>query len=300
MSADFDKVNSTYEPYSQEPEYVEANRGMLESLELDSIRQVLDLACGTGLLSDLLLQMRPGLAINGVDLSAESLEIGRRMFADQGIMVADQAALVSSLAGGQSAVLLDEGSADELSFADDTFDLAMMGNAIHLMPDKPKFVQVVQRVLKPGAPFVFNSVFFTGTFAEGSEKLYSEWMKEAFVLLMKKNTERVAAGKKPFARQRGLHGKAFDKGWMTPEGWHQLLADNGFRVTRSYKRPVAITQRGLQLVGAYGGLAEVLMSGYPVDIASECLQEASGIAFSKLGLTEVERYWLEIEAVKIA
>ena len=298
MSANFEKVNSTYEPYSQEPEYVDANRGLLQTLSLDSVHRVLDLACGTGLLSDLLLEMHPGIAINGIDLSAESLNIGRKMFTDKGILAADQAALDAAADAHESAVLMTEGSADELNFAPDTFDLAMMGNAIHLMPDKPKFAEAVARVLKPGASFVFNSVFFTGTFADGTEKLYSEWMKEAFVLLMKKNTERVAAGEKPFARQRGLHGKAFDKGWMTPEEWCGLLEDAGFTIKRTFKRPVAITARGLQLVGAYGGLAEVLMSGYPVDIASECLQEASPIAFNKLGLSEVERYWLEIEASK--
>jgi len=53
-------------------------------------------------------------------------------------------------------------------------------------------------------------------------------------------------------------------------------------------------------VGAYCGLAEVLMSGYPVDIASECLQEAAGRAFNNLGLTEVDRYWLEVTATKNA
>ena len=54
----------------------------------------------------------------------------------------------------------------------------------------------------------------------------------------------------------------------------------------------------LLLVGAYGGLAEVLMSGYPVEIASECLQEAAGRAFRNAGIKEVERYWLEVTAVK--
>jgi hypothetical protein len=42
------------------------------------------------------------------------------------------------------------------------------------------------------------------------------------------------------------------------------------------------------------------MSGYPVDIASECLQEAAGRAFNNLGLTEVDRYWLEVTATKNA
>jgi ubiquinone/menaquinone biosynthesis C-methylase UbiE len=292
------QVNTTYEPYAQEPEYIEANRALLATLPVDSIHRVLDLACGTGLLTDLLLDIKPGLAVNGVDISTESLDIGRRQFREKNLLVETQAELDEAIAAGKSAVLLKEGSAMDLPFAPDTFDLAMMGNAIHLMPDKDAFLQGVARVLVSGGLFTFNSVFFTGTFGEGTEPLYTEWMKEAVVLLNEKNAARVAAGEKPIPRQRGKAGHAFDKGWMDPDEWSQALERNGFAVGRVYKRPVEISQRGLELVGAYGGLAEVLMSGYPVEIASECLQEAAGRAFKNLGLTEITRYWLEITATK--
>ncbi|MEL7449827.1 MAG: class I SAM-dependent methyltransferase [Pseudomonadota bacterium] len=292
------KVDTSYEPYSQEPEYIEANRALLAELSLGSVHRVLDLACGTGLLTDLLFTMKPDIAVNGIDLSAESLDIGRRLFTEKGLLVNSQGELDEAAAAGRGAYLMVEGSADDLNFADETFDLAMMGNAIHLMPDKAQFLSAVSRVLKKGAPFTFNSVFFTGTFAEGSEALYTEWMKEAVIILNKRNAALRAEGKPGIPRKRGTAGKAFDKDWKTPDQWSQMLADAGLKTTRTYKRPIPITQRGLELVGAYGGLAEVLMSGYPVDIASECLQEAAGIAFKKLGITEVTRYWLEITAEK--
>lgn len=292
------QVNTTYEPYSQEPEYIDANRDLLATLPLDSLHRVLDLACGTGLLSDLLLEMKPGLAINGVDISTESLDIGRKLFREKQLLVENQKALDKAAEAGKSAIMMAEGSATDLPFDAETFDLAMMGNAIHLMPDKDAFLQGVNRVLAPSGQFTFNSVFFTGTFAKGTEPLYTEWMKEAVSILNEKNAARLAAGDKAIARKRGKSGHAFDKGWMTPEGWGDVLRRNGFSVTRTYKRPIAISQRGLELVGAYGGLAEVLMSGYPVDIASECLQMAAGRAFRNLGLTEVIRYWLEVTAIK--
>lgn len=293
------QVNTTYEPYSQEPEYIDANRALLATLPVDRIHRVLDLACGTGLLTDLLLEMKSGLAVNGVDISTESLDIGRRLFRGKQLLVDDQETLDAAAQAGESAVLLKEGSAMELPFAAETFDLAMMGNAIHLMPDKDVFLQGVARVLKPGGLFTFNSVFFTGTFAEGSEPLWTEWMKEAVVVLGEKNAARIAAGEKPIPRQRGKAGHAFDKGWLDADQWSEALSRNGFEVGRVYKRPVEISQRGLELVGAYGGLAEVLMSGYPVEIASECLMEAAGRAFQNLGLTEVTRYWLEVTAARV-
>lgn len=293
------QVISTYEPYAEEPEYIEANRALLDTLPMDGVSRVLDLACGTGLLTDQLFQIKPDITVYGVDLSKESLDIGRKNFSKAGLLVETQEELDEAAANGKSAYMMVEGSAMELPQPDETFQLAMMGNAIHLMPNKDDFLQGVNRVLKPGGRFTFNSVFFAGTYEKGTEALWTEWMKEAVIILAEKNAARIAAGEKSISRQRGLSGHAFDKGWLSPEGWQEVLERNGFKVDRVYKRNVAISQRGLELVGAYAGLAEVLMSGYPVDIASECLQEAAGRAFRNLGITEVPRYWLEMTAVKV-
>ena len=292
------QVNTTYEPYAQEPEYIEANRALLDTLPIEGVKRVLDLACGTGLLSDQLFMIKPDITVNGVDLSKESLDIGRKDFTEKGLLVETQEELDKAAAENRSAIMMVEGSATELTHPDNTFQLAMMGNAIHLMPDKDQFLQGVNRVLAPGGRFTFNSVFFAGTYEEGSEPFWTDWMREAVNVLMEKNAARVEAGEKPIPRKRGKSGHAFDKGWLTPEGWKDALERNGFEVERVYKRSVPISQRGLELVGAYGGLAEVLMSGYPVQIASECLQEAAGRAFRNFGIKEVERFWLEVTAVK--
>jgi len=292
------QVNTTYEPYSHEPEYIEANRALLDTLPIDGVKRVLDLACGTGLLSNQLFQIKPDITVNGVDLSKESLDIGRKEFTEKGMLVDSQEELDKAAAENRSAIMMVEGSAMELTFPADTFQLAMMGNAIHLMPDKDQFLQGVYRVLAPGGHFTFNSVFFAGTYEEGTEPFWTDWLREAVNVLNEKNAARVAAGEKPFPRQRGKSGHAFDKGWLTPEGWKETLERNGLNVERVYKRSVPISQRGLELVGAYGGLAEVLMSGYPVEIASECLQEAAGRAFKNFDIKEIERYWLEVTAVK--
>jgi ubiquinone/menaquinone biosynthesis C-methylase UbiE len=291
------KVNTTYEPYSQEPEYIEANRLLLQQLPLEGVHKVLDLACGTGLLTDLLLQMKPGLDVTGIDLSAESLGIARAMFREQGVLIEDGAGEASQ-ANGRGRVRLIEGSADDLPFPAASFDLVMIGNAIHLMPDKDRFLQAVARVLKPGGSFTFNSVFYSGTFAPGSETIYAEWMKEAMLELNARNETLRRSGKPTIPRVRGKAGRAFDKGWLSGKEWQAKLAEHGLRVTRNYDCPMTISQRGLELVGAYGGLAEVLMSGYPVEIASECLQVAVGRAFQKLGVREVARNWLQITAVR--
>jgi hypothetical protein len=173
----------------------------------------------------------------------------------------------------------------------------VIGNAIHLMGDKDGFLKEVARVIRKGGVFAFNSVFFSGTFPPGSEPIYTEWLKQAVLILNEKNEALAKAGKPPVPRVRGRGDRAFAKGWLSEHGWHDLLQRHGFTVTRSFKREVSISRRGLELFGAYGGAAEVLMSGYPVEIASECLQEAVARAFDTHKVDSVGRYWLEVNAV---
>ena len=73
---------------------------------------------------------------------------------------------------------------------------------------------------------------------------------------------------------------------------------NGFEVQWYCHRTMIMNQRSLETVGAYSGLACVLLSGYPVELASEALQASAGPAFKALGFTEVRRLWLELVAVK--
>ncbi len=292
------RLDTSYEPYSRDPGYIGANRALIQALNLDRVEKVLDLACGTGLLSELLLEICPTVAIYGLDISDESLEIGRRLMRARGILAENEEQWKDHAQAGKETIILKHGSADQLGFEDGSFDLVMMGNAIHLMPDKPQFLGEVFRVLAPGGRFAFNTVFFVGTFPAGSERIYNEWMKEAVVVLNEVNAANSAAGKQPIRRIRGTASRAFQKDWMSSDEWHKLLEGHGFRVARSVKRSVPISQQGLERVGAYGGLAEVLMSGYPVEVASECLQRAVKRAFHKLNVTEAPRYWLEIEAVK--
>ncbi len=290
-------VNTTYEPYSEHEEYIEATRGIVDALPLDGITRGADLACGTGLLSRILFERKPSLALCGVDLDAEQIGIARRKLAALARVEDDIAAW---RANGEGRIHLRAGSADELSFLrDGELDLAVMGNAIHLMPDKSRYLAELARILRQGGRFAFNTVFFTGTFPPGTEPVYAEWLRQAVLYLEEMNADRARIGQPPVPRQRGTVGRAFAKGWMNAGEWKAALEAAGFAVERSEMRTVPITREGLKLVGAYGGLATVLMSGYPVEVASACLQVGAERAFDLLGLDQVPRHWLEIAAVRL-
>jgi len=288
-------IDTTYESYTDHEEYIATNRPLIESIDLSDVEAVADLACGAGMFSNLLFERKPSLRICGIDLDPRQIEISSRKFGKRGMLAAD---LQSWRGNGAGRILLLTGSADALPFADGEIDLVVMGNAIHLMPDKDRFLAEVARVLRRNGTFVFNSVFFNGTFVPGTEALFTEWMKEAVLVLEEINKKRAQAGEPPVPRQRNTGGRAFAKGNLSESEWCGKVKNAGFVNVRSGTRPKPITRTSLRLVAPYEGLATVLMSGYPLEISSICLAEAADRAFDRMGIDEVPRLWLEVSATR--
>jgi ubiquinone/menaquinone biosynthesis C-methylase UbiE len=257
-------VNISYEPYSRSPEYVLANREFIASLPLPPKGRLLDLACGTGLLSRCARSRAPGLLSVGLDLSK------------------DQLALARSEHGPD---LLVRGRADVLPFRDAQFDACVMGNAIHILRDVPALLSGIRRVLRQGAFFAFNSSFYAGTFVPGTERFYHEWVKEALVFVQRRG----------IPRRREARGGAFSNRWRSPDEWVGILGEHGFGAARVSERRVVMNRSSFEMVGAYAGMAEVLLSGYPVEEASLALQASAGPALERFGAPEIPRSWLEIQ-----
>jgi ubiquinone/menaquinone biosynthesis C-methylase UbiE len=288
-------VDTSYEPYADDPIYVAVNQALVDTIDLQDVERVADLACGTGLLTGLLFERKPAVAVCDIDLDPQQIDIARRKLGARRRIVAD---LQEWRTNGVGAVHLRVGNAQQLPFADGEIDLVMIANAIHMMTERQAFLAEVRRVLGPRGAFVFNSAFFVGTLAPGTEPFYTEWLKQAVARLDEMNETRAKQGLPPITRRRGTTGRAFSKGWLSPEHWQDALEQAGFVVKRNFKRAMPISREGLKRVAAYGGMAEVLMSGYPLEVSSACLQAGADAAFAAFGMDEVSRYWLEITAVR--
>jgi demethylmenaquinone methyltransferase / 2-methoxy-6-polyprenyl-1,4-benzoquinol methylase len=95
---------------------------------------VLDVACGTGALS-LALARRYGCSVVGIDLSPQMLAEARRRVHGAGL--ADR-------------IQLREGRAEELPFADDSFDALTFGYLLRYVDDPASTVGELLRVVRPG------------------------------------------------------------------------------------------------------------------------------------------------------
>ncbi|HEX8831402.1 MAG TPA: class I SAM-dependent methyltransferase, partial [Longimicrobium sp.] len=100
--------------------------------------RVLDVGCGTGSLLVLLKQLHPAAEVAGLDPDPGALTIARRKAERAGV-----------------AVLLDQGLAGELPYADGTFDRVLSSLMYHHLrgAQKEQMLREVRRVLKPGGSF---------------------------------------------------------------------------------------------------------------------------------------------------
>jgi ubiquinone/menaquinone biosynthesis C-methylase UbiE len=282
------EVNTTYEPFSKEREYTEANREFLAGLDIKKDSHVLDLACGTGTMSDLLLQFQSESKVVGLDISRESLLLAQDYFRNKGSLGGKHQHLISFI----------EGTADCLPFKMQSFDVVIMGNSIHLLADEMMLLAEIHSVLMPKGIFAFNSSFYAGTIPKGTERFHHEWLKLALNYIGEKDREQKKLGLSGIRRKRGTARKAFSKKWLSKEDWIKILSNQGFTLMNVFERTVLMNQRCFETIGAYAGLASVLFSGYPVDLASEALQATARPALAAVNMDVVPRYWLEVIALR--
>ena len=291
-----DDFDTSYEPFSREAEYIEANRAFLAALRLPRNPTVLDLACGTLTMTDQLLDVvsrtqsgpDPGasLRVVGLDMSRESLTLGRQFISEKySAAILDRIALV-------------EGTATSLPFPAEQFDAVMMGNAIQLVPDLDAMLAEVCRVLRPGGVFAFNTSFYAGTYCPGTEHVYLRWVQESLDYILRHDRALRAAGQPGVPRQRGKAARAFSRPWLSAYDYALKLEAAGLRVSVMNERKVILKQSSFEKIGAYAGLAKVLLSGYPVRLACEAMERAAKPTLEAVGMREVPRYWLEMTAAK--
>ena len=98
---------------------------------------MLDIGCGGGATLKRLLKRSPGGKVFGIDISGESVSKAKNVN--------------KRLLGSQ--VFVEQGSADNLPWGDQTFDVVTAVETVYFWPDLPKCFQEVKRVLKHGGQF---------------------------------------------------------------------------------------------------------------------------------------------------
>lgn len=236
--------------------------------------RVVDLACGTGTVSELIAERILGSCRSrmiGVDLSADALrEAARRLkrFSDQ-------------------AVQLLQARVEE--FADlvrQQVDAVFLCNAIHYLQNKREVLAAAYRRLRSGGRFAFNTTFFEGAQPPETLGFYRRWMLKALRSL-KERYGQSPTREKVEARQQ-----------LTPEEYRALLEEAGFEILSEELIPVAVPEEGWLAISGFSDFASGALPGIPLERAVDTLRDALRRTFAELELDGVRRNWLSVVAVR--
>ncbi len=107
-------------------------------------RRLLEVGCGVGAQTEILLRHFPDLHVTGVDRSEANLERAREN--------------LSKLQWAEGRYELRSEDATRLSFAADSFDCAFLCWILEHVPDAARVLSEVRRVLREGSPIVVTEV----------------------------------------------------------------------------------------------------------------------------------------------
>ena len=122
--------------------------------------RVLDFGCGPGTISvGLAKAIEPG-ELHGIDMEESQIGIAR----------------AAAQAGGHANATFHVGDVTALPFEDNSFDAAHCHAVLMHVPDTPKVLAEVKRVLKPGGIIGSREMFVSSSFLEpGSEDVDAAW-----------------------------------------------------------------------------------------------------------------------------
>lgn len=230
--------------------------------------RVLDLACGTGAVTQLLVdrvkRLREPVEVIGLDPSDSALEKARRLVGSAARFVRGTALAFSNSVSG--------------------VDLILFCNAIHLLPDKDAVMREAHKALNGHGVLGFNTSFYEGCYVAGTERFYKLWMLRALQVLK---------------RDTGLRpdrGKAEAMRWLTPDEYRHALERSGFTVERMETEQALMSCRSWQDISQYSEFANGALPGVPLEVSVPVLQNSVAQAYEELGIAELPRNWLQVVA----
>ena len=266
----------TYAKFSSNAFYGALNGHLVDMANVQSGQRIVDLACGTGSVTELIVERLRGAresVIIAMDHSATALRQAMENLRD----VRDAAIQYVNSHVEHFSDNLKEASADTIFFC----------NAIHYVSDKDALLMDISRSLKPGGKFAFNTSFFEGGQPPESLPFYRKWMLKSSRILR---------------REYGLSPSKSDKvesrKHLTVGEYRELIQRNGLVVVREEIDPVEVPIEGWLDISSFEDFIEGVMPGVPLDKASAALQEGVVQTYRELEIDHVRRNWLHIVAVR--
>jgi|TARA_B100000959_G_C14990451_1_gene627638 ubiquinone/menaquinone biosynthesis C-methylase UbiE len=270
-------ANFGFSKFSDNDFYSNVNKELIDSLDIQSNLKIVDLGCGSGGISKIIIEKLN--EINSVNSSIIAVD-----FSD--ISLKEAKANLKSVS--DSMITFVQSRYEEFSSKiKDKVDLVVLCNAIHYLDDKELVIKDVMKILKPGGRFAFNSSFFDGAHPEHTLGFYRKWMFKSMRILSKEYNTRPVKAEKIESRIQ-----------LNPNQYKKVLENCGMKIMNTKIREVNVPIDGWMDISGFKDFIEGIMPGVNLDIASESLQKAVKDTFKEMKLNFVQRNWMEIVATK--
>ena len=266
-----------FSKFSDNDFYSNVNKELIDSLDIKSDLNIVDLGCGSGGISKIITDKLSDInSVNSSIVAVDSSEISLREAKANLRSVSD------------TMITFVQSRYEEFSSKiKDKVDLVVLCNAIHYLDDKELVIKDVMKILKPGGRFVFNSSFFDGAHPEHTLGFYRKWMFKAMRILTKEYKTRPVKADKIESRVQ-----------LNPNQYKDVLENCGMEIINTKIREVDVPLDGWLDISGFKDFIEGVMPGVNLDIASKSLQQAVKDTFEEMKLAFVQRNWMEIVAVK--
>ena len=266
----------TFSKFSSNDFYSTLNARLVDMAGVGSEQRIVDLACGTGGVTQLILDRLRGArdsVIIAIDQSATAL----KQAMDELIGARDAAVDFVQSRVEQVSETVKE-SADTIFFC----------NAIHYIPDKDALLIEISKTLKPGGKFAFNTSFFDGGQLPETLGFYRKWMFKSVRNLRRDYGLSLVKSEKVESRKQ-----------LTPDQYRELLEGHNFRVARQEIDTVDVPIEGWLDISDFEDFIVGTLPGVPLDKASAALKKGVHQTFEEMKISFVKRNWLDIVAVRV-
>ena len=265
----------SFSTFSQNPFYEELNARLVAMAEPGSGQRIVDLACGTGGVTKLILEHVRGArdsVVIAMDHSAGALK----------------QAMDELKSHRDTAVQFVQSQVEQMSDAlKENADTVIFCNAIHYIPDKDALVGEISKSLNPGGKFAFNTSFYEGGQVPESMTFYRKWMFKSARILRREHGLSPQRAEKVESRKH-----------LSADEYRDLLERNGFQIIRLEEDRVLVPIEGWLDISTFEDFIAGTLPGVPLKEASDSLQKGVHQTFEEMEIEYVPRNWLDVVAVR--
>lgn len=260
-----DDERFSFARFAAHPFFKEVNEWLVAHAGITPGSDVVDLGCGPGGITELILQWMgnpPQGRVFAIDPSPSALVLAAQRV---------QSAIVRFI----------QGTAERFSQLVPPVDTVIFGNAIHLVQDKAQVLAGINKVLRHGGVLAFNTTFFNGAYSPGTQGFYKLWVLRAMRWLRQQG----------YSVARGVKATAME--WLTPEEYRHLLQATGFGDTHMELHEKRLSCQAWEDISEFSLFIRGALPGIPLVQGAEALKIGVRQAMEELRLQTVPRIWLQ-------